>query len=104
MSRPLKVMLVAAEASGDALGAGLARALASCFAQTYRPIEVLVYDDASVPDVERVVNEFLADTPGRRRLGEGARRHAEEKLGWKRYVDELSQCLNPWLGTGGGES
>ncbi|SPU46012.1 Lipid-A-disaccharide synthase [Brevundimonas diminuta] len=27
MSRPLKVMLVAAEASGDALGAGLARAL-----------------------------------------------------------------------------
>ena len=54
--------------------------------------------------MERVVNEFLADTPGRRRLGEGARRHAEEKLGWKRYVDELSQCLNPWLGTGGGES
>lgn len=29
MSRPLKVMLVAAEASGDALGAGLARALKS---------------------------------------------------------------------------
>ena len=27
MSRPLKVMLVAAEASGDALGAGLAHAL-----------------------------------------------------------------------------
>ena len=27
MSRPLKIMLVAAEASGDALGAGLARAL-----------------------------------------------------------------------------
>src|SRR5690606_13737641 len=27
MSRPLKVMLVAAEASGDALGAGLARAV-----------------------------------------------------------------------------
>ena len=29
MSRPLKIMLVAAEASGDALGAGLARALKS---------------------------------------------------------------------------
>ena len=27
MSRPLKIMLVAAEASGDALGAGLAKAL-----------------------------------------------------------------------------
>ena len=27
MSRPLKIMLVAAEASGDDLGAGLARAL-----------------------------------------------------------------------------
>jgi len=36
----------------------LARALASCFAQTYRPIEVLVYDDASGPDVERVVRGF----------------------------------------------
>ena len=61
-------------------------------------------EPGSADSVERVVNEFLADTPGRRRLGEGARRHAEEKLGWKRYVDELSQCLNPWLGTGGGES
>ena len=29
MSRPLKIMLIAAEASGDALGAGLAHALKS---------------------------------------------------------------------------
>ena len=36
----------------------LDRAIASCFAQSYRPIEVLVYDDASTSDVESVARRF----------------------------------------------
>lgn len=49
----------------------LERAIASCYAQTYRPIEVLVYDDASTNDVDSVVRQF----PGTRCT------HASERQG-----------------------
>lgn len=38
--------------------AELDRAIASCLAQSYRPIEVLVYDDASTSDIESVARRF----------------------------------------------
>jgi glycosyltransferase involved in cell wall biosynthesis len=56
-------------------------------------------EPGSPESLAEVVDSLLADEAARRRLGERARRHVVEHLGWDRYVLGIESAIAEWLGT-----
>ena len=50
-------------------------------------------EPGSQKSLDKVVTGLLMNAELRHRLGEAARRHVVENLGWNRYVDKMEKCL-----------
>lgn len=61
-------------------------------------VNVRWMEPGSLGSLTTAVDSLLADDELSRRLGEAARRHVVENLGWDRYVADLKRCWDGWLG------
>ena len=61
-------------------------------------VNVRWMEPGSQAGFDAAIDGLLAQPETRRRLGEAARRHAAERLSWRRYVDAMAECLSEWTG------
>ena len=61
-------------------------------------VNVRWMEPGSQAGFDAAIDGLLAQPETRRRLGAAARRHAAERLSWRRYVDAMAACLAEWIG------
>ena len=62
-------------------------------------VNVRWLEPGSQAGFDAAIDALLAQPEPRRRLGEAARRHAAERLSWRRYADAMVECLSEWIET-----